>query len=68
MHYFGFDDADVEWCYIVLERCAWSLKEGLGQLPDIWEASRQLTCALDFVHACGYAHQYVHPRARKLSI
>ena len=56
MQYFGFDD-DREYCYIVMERCERSLKDGLNQLPDIWEATQQLTCALEVVHGFGYAHR-----------
>ena len=57
VQYISFDDTDPDWCYIVMELCRCSLKERLDLLPDIWEAANQLTCALDFMHGCGFAHR-----------
>ena len=58
VQYFGFHD-DGKHCFIVMERCKCSLNDGLDQLPDVWEAARQLTCALESVHGFGYAHRYL---------
>ena len=47
--------------YIVTALCDCNLKDGLGQLDDMFEASWQLMSAIDFVHEQGFAHRDLKP-------
>ena len=58
VHYLGYEELGSS-CYIVMELCECSLKEGVGSLQDLIEACRQLTEALCLVHSKRHVHRWV---------
>ena len=58
VHYLGYEELGSS-CYIVMELCECSLKQGVGSLQDPIEACRQLTEALCVVHSTRHVHRWV---------